>query len=387
MLLLGFGHMWVELFNKEGVFCGIPFLTFPIVFDQPLDSKIIVEDWKLSTRVKEDVKMSALITFVMHHMGRLKSNQKDGLQYSGDTVSNIDRICMDTCNLFLAEGNYWEAQWVGDDEHNLFEVRRHGHRVTVNTPERTCTCRKWQLTGLSCCHGVAAIQRKNHRPEDYVHHWLCMEHYNRAYQFHINSVPSEEYWGDYEGYPCLPPSYKRPIGRPTKKRARHESERPGNSQYKMPRKYGQTTCKWCKKQGHNARTCKEKKKSLRRDTSQAAETASEAANEQEDAADISDREQEMYYEETLEAADEQQVTQGHPQSQTDMEQAQGLESDPAAASASTTTINKSAPPKVAGAVAAAPRLVRRGASSARAKIPIMRPPSTIALAHDPIRLP
>ncbi|XLR35845.1 hypothetical protein HN51_045196 [Arachis hypogaea] len=136
-------------------------------------------------------------------------------------------------------------------------------------------------------------------------------------------------------------------------------------------------------QGH----VKRRKKSLRGDTSQAAETASGAANEQEDATDISDREQEMYYEETLEAADEQQVTQGHPQSQTDNEQAQGLESDPVAASASTTTINKSAPPKVAGVVAAAPRLVRRGASSARAKIPIMRPLSTIALVHDPIRPP
>ncbi|XLT87970.1 hypothetical protein HN873_009723, partial [Arachis hypogaea] len=68
-------------------------------------------------------------------------------------------------------------------------------------------------------------------------------------------------------------------------------------------------------------------------------------------------------------------------------QAQGLESNPATASDSTTAINKSAPPKVAGAVAAAPRFVRRGASSARAKIPIMRPPCTIAPAHDPIRPP
>ncbi|XLU93043.1 hypothetical protein S245_007395 [Arachis hypogaea] len=140
-------------------------------------------------------------------------------------------------------------------------------------------------------------------------------------------------------------------------------------------------------QGHNARTCEEKKKSLRGQTSQAAETASGAANEQEDVADLSDREQEMYYEETLEAADEQQVTQGHPQSQTDSEQAQGLESNPAAASDSTTAINKSAPPKAAGAVAAVPRLQKRGASSARAKIPIMRPPCTTTQAHDPIRPP
>ncbi|KAL4392823.1 hypothetical protein S83_010668 [Arachis hypogaea] len=120
----------------------------------------------------------------------------------------------------------------------------------------------------------------------------------------------------------------------------------------------------------------------------------------------------MNYEETLEAADEQQVTQGHPQSQTDDDQAQELGSNLAAASASTmtasttmetscstgsapipafsvkapaTTIKKSNPPKIAHAVAAVPRPVRRGASSARAKIPIMRPPSTVVGAHDLIR--
>ncbi|RYR67107.1 hypothetical protein Ahy_A03g013362 [Arachis hypogaea] len=110
------------------------------------------------------------------------------------------------------EGNYWEAQWVGDDDHNVFEVRRHGRTLRVNTQERTCTCRKWQLTGLPCCHGVTAIQRKNQRPEDYAHHWLTMEAYNRTYQFHINTVPSQEYWADTEGLPCLPPPYKRPMG-------------------------------------------------------------------------------------------------------------------------------------------------------------------------------
>ncbi|QHN94000.1 uncharacterized protein DS421_17g597510 [Arachis hypogaea] len=150
------------------------------------------------------------------------------------------------------EGNYWEAQWVGYDEHNVFEVRRHGRTVWVNTHERSCTCRKWQLTGLPCCHGIAAIQRKNQRPEDYVHHWLTMEAYNRTYQFHINTVPSQEYWADAEGLPCLPPPYKRPIGRPTKKRARHESERQSGSQYKIKRSYGKTSCKYCKKVNKNS---------------------------------------------------------------------------------------------------------------------------------------
>ncbi|RYR48243.1 hypothetical protein Ahy_A07g034253 [Arachis hypogaea] len=53
-------------------------------------------------------------------------------------------------------------------------------------------------------------------PENYVHHKLTIEAYNRTYQFHINSIPSQEYWEHHEGLSCLPPPYKRPIGRPLK---------------------------------------------------------------------------------------------------------------------------------------------------------------------------
>ncbi|KAL4371748.1 hypothetical protein AHAS_Ahas06G0196800 [Arachis hypogaea] len=85
------------------------------------------------------------------------------------------------------QANYWEAQWCGDDEHNEFEVRKWQHRVRVNTRERKCSCRKWQLTGLPCCHGIAAIQRKNEKSEDYVHHKLTIEAYNRTYQFTLTT--------------------------------------------------------------------------------------------------------------------------------------------------------------------------------------------------------
>ncbi|XP_015940751.1 uncharacterized protein LOC107466283 [Arachis duranensis] len=230
------------------------------------------------------------------------------------------------------EGNYWEAQWVGDNDHNVFEVRRHGRTLRVNTQERTCTCRKWQLTGLPCCHGVAAIQRKNQRPEDYAHHWLIMEAYNRTYQFHINTVPSQEYWADTEGLPCLPPSYKRPIERPTKKRARHESERQNGSQYRLKRSYGKTSCKYCEKVGHNSRTCPDKKTHVATEEDANAQQAPQvgqpngrhvqpAAGENLphlDLEDMSDSEQERFWEETMDAVEEE-LTQGHPHSEADEE--------------------------------------------------------------------
>ncbi|RYR38352.1 hypothetical protein Ahy_A09g043388 [Arachis hypogaea] len=77
--------------------------------------------------------------------------------------------------------------------------------------------------------------KKNEKPEDYVHHKLTIEAYNRTYQFHINSIPSQEYWEHHEGLPCLPPPYKSPIGRPSKKRKKDNSEQKILGANTMPR--------------------------------------------------------------------------------------------------------------------------------------------------------
>ncbi len=48
--------------TREGMLCGLPFLTFPIGYDQILNSKFIVEDWKIGWRVKQDVGVDNLVT-------------------------------------------------------------------------------------------------------------------------------------------------------------------------------------------------------------------------------------------------------------------------------------------------------------------------------------
>ncbi|RYR38268.1 hypothetical protein Ahy_A09g043255 [Arachis hypogaea] len=145
-------------------------------------------------------------------------------------------------------------------------------------------------------------------------------------------LPSQEYWADTEGLPCLPPSYKRPIERPTKKRARHESERQNGSQYKLKRSYGKTSCKYCEKVGHNSRTCPDKKTHVATEEDANAQQAPQvgqpngrhvqpAAGENLphlDLEDMSDSEQERFWEETMDAVEEE-LTQGHPHSEADEE--------------------------------------------------------------------
>jgi hypothetical protein len=51
----------------------------------------------------------------------------------------------------------------------------------VDLNKRTCGCRKWDVTGIPCCHAVSAIQAFNHRPEEYVDHLFKKEAYLLAY--------------------------------------------------------------------------------------------------------------------------------------------------------------------------------------------------------------
>ena len=50
--------------TREGMLYGLPFLTFPIAFDQFFNSKLIVEDWKIGWRMKQNVKADNLVTRV-----------------------------------------------------------------------------------------------------------------------------------------------------------------------------------------------------------------------------------------------------------------------------------------------------------------------------------
>ncbi|XP_072056231.1 uncharacterized protein [Arachis hypogaea] len=152
------------------------------------------------------------------------------------------------------ESNKWNPTWAGDDNGKIYEVKKHPTKVTVDLGNQKCTCQFWQLTGLPCRHACAAFALRGRRPEDQIHNWLGMAAYNLAYQHNINPVLSKEFWDKDEGYPPLPPHYKTPIGRPTKKRRKEKNEaRPNSNPHKLKRRYGTIICKYCGESGHNSR--------------------------------------------------------------------------------------------------------------------------------------
>ncbi|KAL4353017.1 hypothetical protein GQ457_06G019860 [Hibiscus cannabinus] len=132
----------------------------------------------------------------------------------------------------------------------------YGNQHVVNMQALTCTCRRWELTGIPCNHAVSVMILTEVRPESHVHECYTKTTQERIYSNFINPIRGPNQWTPQEGcVPILPPPLRRPPGRPHKSR-RKEADEPASTSTKLSRKYVKLKCTKCGKPGHNIRTCK-----------------------------------------------------------------------------------------------------------------------------------
>ncbi|RYR04071.1 hypothetical protein Ahy_B06g083620 [Arachis hypogaea] len=146
--------------------------------------------------------------------------------------------------------------------------------------------------------------------------------YNAAYQTSMRPVPSQEFWEHADTLPILPPRYKKPIGRPSMKRdKRNDAPKDKSDPHRTKRSIGTIVCKYCLQAGHNKQSCKKRKEAMGEGS---AAPQVPASDEDEDML------AEMYYEETLEAAEAEAAA-------TEMENGSTAAQTSQGASAGTTT--------------------------------------------------
>ncbi|OIT06972.1 hypothetical protein A4A49_61507, partial [Nicotiana attenuata] len=133
---------------------------------------------------------------------------------------------------------------------------------SVNLKEMTCSCRRWELTGIPCHHAIAAIWVKKDEPEMYVHECYTTEQYMKSYGPSILPINSSAQWPKTGVDPVLPPIYKTQPGRPKKLRKRgpdetspKEPDLKKHNSLKASRKGKKKNCGTCGKTGHNSRRC------------------------------------------------------------------------------------------------------------------------------------
>ncbi|KAK4274860.1 hypothetical protein QN277_018028 [Acacia crassicarpa] len=93
--------------TREGAFCGVPFLTFPMFMDQPLNSKLIVEDWNIGWRVKKEVKEDVLVT--RDEVAGLVKRFMDLNSEEGKEMRKRTREVQQICQFAVAEGGSSET--------------------------------------------------------------------------------------------------------------------------------------------------------------------------------------------------------------------------------------------------------------------------------------
>ena len=72
------------------------------------------------------------------------------------------------------------ARWADDDR---FEVTHmYGGTFVVDMKRRTCTCRRWELTGIPCSHVVCCVGLQQNEPEHLVDPCYSRDAYLKAYE-------------------------------------------------------------------------------------------------------------------------------------------------------------------------------------------------------------
>nr|GMC52824.1 probable receptor-like protein kinase At5g47070 [Ipomoea batatas] len=145
------------------------------------------------------------------------------------------------------------AEWVEDDDLKLFRV----HLTTCS-----CSCRRWDLTGIPCVHAISAIFENGQDPIEYTNWFYSVEAYLKSYEPAILPISSSDQWRKTGAPPPLPPKYKPQPGRPKKLRRKDPIEKEH-----VPTKLGRIgekkKCGLCGQHEHNKRRCKASKETMK----------------------------------------------------------------------------------------------------------------------------
>jgi hypothetical protein len=66
-----------------------------------------------------------------------------------------------------------------------------GYKCVVNLEERTCSCRKWQVSGIPCKHDIAFITYLREPLEKYVDNYYSVDKFRAAYESLIPAMPDK----------------------------------------------------------------------------------------------------------------------------------------------------------------------------------------------------
>lgn len=183
------------------------------------------------------------------------------IQVRRDKMMNMDLIICPSAQKKLNKALHFAGNcavtWSGGSSYSV-TCSDGGHELVVDLSKGTCTCRKWDLTGIPCYHACACIAMKADPWDIHVSKWYKKDMYMKLYSYTLEPVVGPEFWEDTPEPLPLPPNVKVPTGRPKKKRVKR-NDIPVDAT-RMKRGGTKVICSHCTATDHNVRTCAKKKK-------------------------------------------------------------------------------------------------------------------------------
>ncbi|KAK8946345.1 hypothetical protein KSP39_PZI006942 [Platanthera zijinensis] len=208
----------------------------------------------LRARGKPIITMLEIIRVIM--MRRLHTQRDKMLKVCGDICPNIQKI-LETNKRGVHD---YILEWNGNDK---FEVKGWaGDKWTVELNSQSCSCHKWDLTGIPCVHAIACIFYQRERVEDYVDYWYKKSTYLKAYEHMMNPIKGQREWPCANQNILVPWNVKKKAGRPSLQVRRKDADEVSTCKYGLKRSGSKYACSNCGATGHNKKSCGQASKNV-----------------------------------------------------------------------------------------------------------------------------
>ncbi|KAF7833126.1 Sporozoite surface protein 2 [Senna tora] len=88
----------------------------------------------------------------------------------------------------------WIPQWSGDEIFEVTSVYQATDKFVVDLQKKECSCRAWMLTGIPCCHSIAAMNFMRKTPDVYIPACFRKECYEECYAHIIYPTNGPTLW-------------------------------------------------------------------------------------------------------------------------------------------------------------------------------------------------
>ena len=132
------------------------------------------------------------------HTKRIEMEKCDGL-VCPNVQDKLEKLKMESRSFFDMPSSRFQ-----------YEVDNDYVRHVVDLTKKECTCRIWDLTGVPCKHGVAAIYKNREHPKGYLYDCYLKEAFLDVYSEIIHQMPGQDEWIKTGHSPPQPPHVLRP---------------------------------------------------------------------------------------------------------------------------------------------------------------------------------